>query len=271
MFIRDFSRDDSISKKSKHKPELPKQVKPIKTLDVIGGVRTEETVRAVVPTSPTNEPKTNNVIAKDREEKRFKLEVWTFVFVVVVALLSSIQSCQAIRTAHAALEANQIAKDNLRTDERPYMVRAPMGTPSELIVVPSRVDAGRLRLALHMVNYGKSPAVINSASFRIYVGSAEISAIGLEKRDYPNEVIVPSGDKPVFWAFSRRLTDQEITVLKPSIYAAPWPIAVSGSIEYTDIFPGTKPSYSTGLCGELASNNYDSSTSSVCSDKEYLR
>jgi hypothetical protein len=165
------------------------------------------------------------------------------------------------------------SKENFRTDQRPYLVQAPMGTPNEVTVVASGDHAGEFQFSLHLSNYGKSPAIVTTSYFHVYVGDAEIATIGQNEINTSDRtgMVIPAGDKPVIAIYSNRLSADQIATINANLNAIPIPIIVYGHIEYTDIFPHQKPTYSSGFCGPLGINASRDTQSKECKNLQYIR
>jgi hypothetical protein len=237
---------------------------------VKGSVRIDGPVETQLPPKLVEEYISSSQQSDIRERKRFRVEKITLGSVLLVAVLSIYQSYQSTKSANAALDANRIARNNFRTDERPYLVQAPTGTPNEIIIVSSGPDAGKLRFSLHTENIGKSPALVKTQYFHAYIGDREISQIGSETVE-GSDTVVPAGDKPVFWILSRKLTLEEVSYIQPRMNAMPVHVVLYGHLDYTDIFPDPKPAYASGFCADIASGDFDAKKSSVCNGRQYIR
>jgi hypothetical protein len=51
----------------------------------------------------------------------------------------------------------------------------------------------------------------------------------------------------------------------------PFRLVIYGHIEYTDIFPNPKPTYVSGFCGGIASDQYGTADQNVCAGRQHIR
>jgi hypothetical protein len=239
---------------------------------ISGDVNVSGKVETQFPPNLVEEYKTSSGKNDRREDKRFIVEIVTLGFVILLGILGLIQSCQAIKSANGVVTANQIAKDNFRTDQRPYLIRGVSSTPATLEIVADGPHAGQLRFGIPFENYGKSPAIVTGQNIHIAVGKDEVLGISFDQGSFTSTGIFPAGDKPIFFAYSEKLTPEQDAIIRPNIatMAVPIPVVVYGHIDYTDIFPAPNPEYITAFCGPFT-RSPDYSPPYTCETHNYIK
>ena len=146
--------------------------------EVRGAVHVSGEVNTTLPTELLEEYKSSNKSSDRLEKKRFTLEKATFLFVAIVAVLSWVQTKEAIRSASAtvvaanatALQANTSA-DQLEIAERPWVSLEPT------IASPLWINenGANLDLSIRLRNSGLSPAIGTFAypKFFPFVGTSQ--------------------------------------------------------------------------------------------------
>ena len=152
---------------------------------------------------------------------------------------------ESAKQTEYAKNSLEVAKDNFRRDERPYIALGPAGDTGNLHSVQTGVNAGHVGVEIHLGNYGKSPGIEIARDARLAIGANEARRIGLRDPTDRRGRIIPPNDRPSLYAYSDRpVTQAELN----EIMAGHVLVILYGHIDYTDLFSEPKPRYVTEFC-----------------------
>jgi len=117
---------------------------------VSGKIHVEGEIKTQLPPKLIEDYATSNEKTDRRVDKRFLVEIITLLFVIIVAIMSFLQTKQAIKSADAAQKSTSIANQSLHIAERAYLNLGPM--------TPSSFNSKTKTLVFSIVNTGHLPA-----------------------------------------------------------------------------------------------------------------
>ena len=146
-----------------------------------------------------------------------------------------------------------LARDNFRVDQRPYITLGPAGTEGKIQIIQNGDHAGHLSIDIQLGNFGKSPGIEIGRDARIAVGSAAGRHIRLHDATDRRGRIIPPGDHPTIYAYS----DEPFT---PEMFgeftSGNLLLILYGHIEYTDLLGEPRAIYVSEFCtGMVQPNN----------------
>ena len=248
-----------MSNRNPH-PDPNQHGSPKEKREVSGSIHVRGEVEANLPKGFIDNYETSQKEDGDRQEKKFRLDVITLIFVIIVAGLTvwqAILNRQMVKTADNTLKT---AKEQFRRDQRPYLAQTSRSSePPHFILTPGNPSQGQIIWNWHMSNYGKTPA--DHVTF-----TQEISLDGGPFVPSQGE-IVPNVGPPM-----APTTDVNDSVISKPIQTSEFDrlmkttdgIIIRIKIGYSDL-EGTP--YETGLC--ISHTNYGSLT--YCKKDNYVR
>ncbi len=227
--------------------------------EVSGSIHIRGEVEANLPKSLIDHYEAAQETEGNRQEKKYRLDVITLIFVIIVAGLTVWQACLNRKLAITAADTLKTTKEQFQRDQRPYLAQTSKSSEApQFILKPDDPSHGQIMWNWHMTNYGKSPA--DHVTF-----SQEISLDG--------EPFVPSFGEtvPNVGPPMAPTTDVYDSVISRPIEKAEFErlvkltngIVIRIKIDYSDL-EGTP--YETGLC--LTRTNFGSLT--YCKKDNYV-
>ena len=199
--------------------------------EVRGDIGITGELKAIFPPAFVDEYKASNDKESAREDKRLGLEKYTFIFVVVVAVLSLIQTCQS-------RESLKLASQSLQIGERAYIS---IGTP--------HFDWEESGIKLPLLNTGHIPSGYLHSEIHeaTYVGSPKDSVKSMRlieghwgKSEFKN--VDPTPASALFALFVRIDSSSQA-----ALNAGTQRIIYAGKVFYNDGFPDS-PERSFDFC-----------------------
>jgi hypothetical protein len=241
-------------------PDPNQHGSPKERREVSGSLHVKGEVEANLPKGFIDNYEAAQKEEGDRQEKKYRLDVITLTFVIIVAGLTVWQACLNHQMAVLAANTLKTTKEQFQRDQRPYLAQTSKSSePPQFIPRPDDQSHGQILWNWHMTNYGKTPA--DHVTF-----TQEISLDG--------EPFAPSFREtaPNFGPPMAPTTDVCDSVISRPIERAEFErlvkvtdgIVIRIKIDYSDL-EGTR--YQTGLC--LTRTNFGSLT--YCKKDNYVR
>ena len=220
--------------------------------DVTGDIRIAGKIEANLPPHFIKKYEASDEKNDAREDKRFIVEGITLALVFIVAVFGAIQTRMAIKSANAALDANNLSRTNFEAGQRAWVgVLFPTDDDHEGFfdpIIPGRQPVFHYKFK----NFGNSPAlhvIQHGSGWIIQPGSGGGIDWSSVKKRIDSLVLIQAIDDTIFNGDTVSLEPGAVNVGFPTdiaqINSGTALVILAGRIEYWDTFEGTNVHHTT--------------------------